>query len=304
MSGAREPAKLPAKLPADQMLTIGGNVADKIDMYGWEMVDKCGRFQKVSKRELHIDPGYQREHVKHARVNRIASRWSWVRFGALSVARRPDGSLWVFDGQHRKLAADKRSDVDELPCMVFTATGAVDESKFFLDVNCDRGTVAMIDRFKALLAQKDPVAEEVTRMVAATGYKISRGGADFTVQCAGALYRMTKADGEAAAVAWQVAAEMYAGKPVLDRVFSGLWGAERHIRRSGLGSIARPPFSAALVKLTPTKICRSIAATGEYHGAGGPKTQAEGVIRLLNHGRRTNLVPSLYTGAASDEAGE
>jgi hypothetical protein len=281
-------------------VTVRGGSMSKVEMYGWEIVDSPGRYERVAKSDLHVDHDYQRDHIKHARVNRIAAKWSWVRFGTLSVARRPDGTLWVFDGQHRKLAADKRADIDRLPCVVFTSDGPVSESRFFLDTNGDRGSVQMIDKFKALLAQKDETAEFVQRIVTTSGYKIERGGADFTVQCVGAVYRAAALDAAAAPAAWAIAAEMFAGKPVTDRVFTGLWRAERQIRKHGLGTLTAGAFAAAVGRLTPSAVTKSIVATAEYHGKGGTNAFGEGVIRLLNRGRRTNLIPSLYTEPGHD----
>jgi len=40
------------------------------------------------------------------------------------VALRDDNKWFVVDGQHRKLAADQRSDIRELPCLVFETNEA------------------------------------------------------------------------------------------------------------------------------------------------------------------------------------
>lgn len=274
---------------------------DKIEMYGWEMVDRPGKYQKIHKSQLNVDHDYQRDNVRHARVNRIAHRWSWVQFGAISVARRPDGSFWVFDGQHRKLAADKRSDIGELPCMVFESTGPVDEAHYFLVINGDRGPVAKIDAYKALLAQGDATAMAVEEMIRASSYTMSRGGADRTVQCVTALFRAIKTDPRAARVAWQMAVRVTGGKTVVDRVFVSLFVVERHLAKTGAGSLGDDRFGQAIDRLNPKAIYRSIAQTVEYHGKGGEKIYGEALLRLLNKGRR-NPIPSLY--AESQDAGE
>lgn len=275
---------------------------DKIEMYGWEMVDRPGRFAWIGKGELNVDHDYQRDNVKHHRVNRIAARWSWVRLGSLLVAERPDGSFWVFDGQHRKLAADKRSDITRLPCMVYRSTGPADESKLFVDVNQDRGPVQMIDRFKALLAQNDPTALKVEKLVGETGYRVARGTADRTVCCVGAIYAAVAQDADAAGVAWRVACEIHDGKQVVDRVFRGLYAAERHVRKSELGSLVDPRFASAVARLTPAAIYRSVVQTAEYWNKSGPKIEGEAVVRLLNKGRGRNPIPSLYGSEADDAA--
>ena len=92
---------------------------DKVQRYGWVTAHAQGRFEMINKRLLNVNTEiYQREASK-TKVLELASNWSWIACGALIVADR-DGVYWVADGQHRKLAADKRSDIKELPCMVFT----------------------------------------------------------------------------------------------------------------------------------------------------------------------------------------
>lgn len=274
---------------------------DKVEMYGWETVDRPGKYQKIHKSQLNVDHDYQRDNVRHARVNRIAHRWSWVKFGAISVARRPDGTFWVCDGQHRKLAADKRSDVGELPCMVFDSTGQVDEANYFLAINGDRGPVAKIDAYKALLAQHDTNAMAVDEMVRASGYTVAKGGSDRTVQCVTALLKAINSDLRAARVAWRTAVSVAGGKTVVDRVFVSLFVVERHLAKIGAGSLTDDRFAAAIDKLNTKLITRSIAQTVEYHGKGGEKIFGEALLRLLNKGRR-NPIPTLY--AESQDADE
>lgn len=290
-----------AKIAPDKMTTPQGKLLDKVEVFGWEIVDKSGRFQKISKKLLNVDHDYQRDVVKHARINRIANSWSWARFGILSVARRPDDTFWVFDGQHRKLAADKRSDIDELPCMVFTASGPVDEAKMFLDVNCDRGTVGMLDRFKALVTQNDPIALAVRDMLAATGHVAGRGSCKTHVRCLGVLMLAMKADRGAAQVAWDCAVIVCDGVQIIDRVYQGLLVLERHLSRHDLGSLGNAKLRPFLSRLTPKGIIRSIHQTAEFYGKSGPRIYGEAILRLMNKGRQ-NRIPSLYSEVDSDDA--
>lgn len=298
----RAPGANGAPVPPDKMTTPQGALLDKAEVFGWEVVDKPGKFMRISKRELHIDHDYQRKRVKHFRVNRIASRFSWRSFLTLGVAQRPDGTYWVFDGQHRKLAADKLSDIDLLPCMVFPVAERTGESKAFLDVNADRGAVGAFDRFDSLLIQNDPVAHAVKQMVEADGYKIAAGNAQFTVQCVGALSRCVSLDAEAATAAWKAAVEAYGGEPIPDRAMLGLFTFEKHLRKHELGSLSEAKFSQFAARLSPTMIHRSVVETVAYHGKGGPKVCGEAILRLYNRGRR-NTIPSLYAdrSESSDE---
>lgn len=159
-------------LGPDEVLIPSGGRMSKVEVYGWEIVDSPGKFKWIEKGFLNVDDDYQRDNLNLARVVRIASAWSWVRLGTLLVAERPDTSLWVFDGQHRKLGADRRSDITKLPCMVFASTGMRQEAGNFLNVNSDRGPVKSVDTFKAKLVAGDPVATSVKKLIGASKYEV------------------------------------------------------------------------------------------------------------------------------------
>jgi len=65
----------------------------------------------------------------------------------------------VVDGQHRKLAADLRSDVTTLPCHVLQAGSVKDEAMAFLVMHTGKVGVAGLDRSRALLRTGDASAE-------------------------------------------------------------------------------------------------------------------------------------------------
>src|SRR5689334_6103185 len=77
--------------------------------------DRPGEFAMIDKTKLNVDLSYQRKTTK-SRVDKIREEWSWIAFGAVSVALRGDGEWFVMDGQHRVLAAMMRDDIKEVPC--------------------------------------------------------------------------------------------------------------------------------------------------------------------------------------------
>lgn len=281
------------QLQPDQHIDPRGNVMSKVEIYGWKIVDRPGRFMRIDKASLNIDHDYQRDSVRENRVLKVASEWSWVRLGTLSVAERPDGTFWVFDGQHRKLAADKRSDISLLPCMVFKTVGSDEEAKHFLGVNCSRSSVTWLDKFKALVAQNDPVALLVRDLVESTGHVVQKALAKKSVRCVGILMRAMAANEDAARAAWKVAVSTSGGDVIIDRVYQGIWTCECHLRRRGLGSLLDSEYRPFVQRLSPRLICQSIAETVAFLGKGGPKVYGEAVLRILNRGRR-NKIPALY----------
>jgi hypothetical protein len=101
------------------------------------------------------DEGYQRPlNVRNAK--NIAEKWDWDRYQPISVARRPDGSYWVFDGQTRHAAAVMRGDVLELPCYVTNHSTIASEARAFVGLNTDRTRVKAIVNFKAMGIGESP----------------------------------------------------------------------------------------------------------------------------------------------------
>lgn len=76
-----------------------------------------GEFRMIDKAALNID---QRNQISESHVQSIANHWSWTAIGMILVSEQADGTLLVLDGQQRKMAADKRSDIQNLPCLVFS----------------------------------------------------------------------------------------------------------------------------------------------------------------------------------------
>ena len=102
--------------------------ADKVARYNWIIRNAPGEFLMIPKQELEVDHGYQRNAVNQRRIDALCRTWDWIACGCLVVALRDDNRWFVMDGQHRKLAADMRSDIKELPCLVFETAGRREEA--------------------------------------------------------------------------------------------------------------------------------------------------------------------------------
>ena len=135
------------------------HIIDKIKRYGWELVDKPGEFMMIPKEDLYIDEtNYQRSKRASKKITDMSANWSWARCGVLIVAIRND-LWWVVDGGHRKLAADRRSDIKLMPCLVFDFDNEIaKEAKVFVDISDSRTGVGSCDRFKALITAKEESA--------------------------------------------------------------------------------------------------------------------------------------------------
>lgn len=129
---------------------------DKVQRYGWTMQDKQGEQCQINKNLLLVNDDYQRT-ASSSKILEIASEWSWIGCGVIIVAKR-DGSYWVIDGQHRVLAAKRRSDIKEMPCIVFDVENICDEASGFLATNTNRKPVTSHGKHKALVVSGDEIA--------------------------------------------------------------------------------------------------------------------------------------------------
>lgn len=277
----------------------------KVEKFDWRMIGEPGQFHWMPKQRLHVDHEYQRSRVSNTKVLAIAAEWVWPACGVLSVARRPDGTLWVFDGQHRKLAADKRADVQVLPCMVYEMTDRLNEALAFLKINTFRTAMQSVDKMNAELIAQDPIAMAVRAMVEGSGYAItasdgSNSGQQWTVKCVSALKGAVRQNQRAANVAWLICVELFQGKIVTDDVFSGLFALECHLARKSAGSLTDEHNRTALARHTLKEVVGSINEAKAFMG-GGAKAAGEGIVRLLNKGRRSRRIPTMYSEQQSDE---
>lgn len=266
--------------------------ADKVAQYGWLKSKEPGKLMYVHKDTLRIDPTYQRAHNEGKR-KRIASNLNWAAFGVLLVARRPDGSMWVIDGQHRLLAARSRSDVDEVPVVVFDFGGNVmEEAKDFLTANKDRQPLKGIDSFKAMVVSGDPIALQVQELVQASGKTIAENAANGTsIRCVKALCSCMETNASALRRIWPLLVEIAADN-VIDQRF--LWGMHtletRLVDRDGEErSLTEANNREKLSKAGYTALMRAIGDAAAYYNRGGQMIFARGILNILNHGRQKRL---------------
>lgn len=158
-----------------EYVTVGatGGRMSKVQKFGWIVRDRPGKFSMIDKNDLYVDHEYQRDKVIVQKVRDIQSNWSWAGCGAILVARRPDGTFWVFDGQHRVMAARNRDDIVLLPCLVFDVESKVQEASGFLVANTQRKPVTAIAKFRAMVMTEDAIAVSVDSVLKKLGVVVS-----------------------------------------------------------------------------------------------------------------------------------
>jgi hypothetical protein len=270
---------------------------DKIDRFNWKSPDLPGALEYIDKAKLMVDSASYQRNYSDTRSLEMARAWSWVALGALIVARRPDGSLWVVDGQHRLMAARRRSDVSKLPCVVFEVSDLASEAAGFVRSNTARRAMTMVDRFRAMLVSGDADAIFIRDLLATTGHIIAQGGgtsAGKKVGCAALLLNLSAADKALVSEVWPVIAEIFRARPVHERVVSGVF----YIAKVTKGQVLEPMWRAKLLRVGADGLVEACGRASAFYTAGGSKVWATGIVEELNRGQRTNVLHLSQGGQA------
>lgn len=127
---------------------------------------------------LRVNDNYQRPlkagNIKA--IRRIATNFSWIKFGALKVAqiaKSENPKLYaIMDGQHRATALDLLG-ISSAPCLVIDADEA-QQAAAFSAINGDVIRVLPLQNFAALVQAKDREAMALTTICARAGVEICR----------------------------------------------------------------------------------------------------------------------------------
>lgn len=254
---------------------------DKTARYGWVTKDEPGSLQMLHKDVLQIHPAYQRD-VLPEKVKAITAAWSWLSLGALVVGER-GGEFWVIDGQHRALAAKRRSDITHLPCVVFKTADVKTEARGFLDLNTGRKPVTAVSKQKALVAAGDEVAAFVQQQCDELGIEIkSTANHPGQIKCVAWCVRRAAEDKDVFRAVLSLGAKLCAadGLPVQERMLEGLWMLNAKV---GDGFADK-----RLVSRIVEKGARKLMAGGDRAAAayinGGSMVRMRGMLDELNKG--------------------
>lgn len=260
---------------------------DKVKMYKWELQDSPGKLQWIDKNALHVDSTYQRQ-IRGNKPREIASAWSWVACGALRVALRSDGTYWVIDGQHRLAAALRRSDITDLPCVVFEVSGVADEAKGFVTGNTKRGAVKIFDKHRASVLAGDVVAQQIEQILVDLGLTVTLCPTKPTdLKCLAKVQKLMIVGADHARAVLSLAlriCEQDAVSPTARIV-----GVVDYLAKNLTCGISDNRLQSRLIEIGARKMERVMSLSVEVHGASGDKIWALGVLRELNKGLRNKF---------------
>lgn len=254
-----------------------------------EIIDVEGVPEVINKNDLGVDPIYQRKETD-SKVRRLAAEWSWLGCGCILVARRPDGRNFVYDGNHRVMAARLRKDVNNLPCLVFRCSEVVEEAVAFLNANVNRKPVTAYDRFRALLIAEDPAALLVQRLAEENGLTVE-GNHDMptTIRCVWRMLALARSRRDVLIEMFPLIAELCQGSTIHGKLLEAIIYLQWKLRPLG-ESLLSNPWRERVLRLGRDGAVNALEKASAYYAQGGGKVWARGLVDSLNKGLRNRLV--------------
>ena len=130
--------------------------------------------ESVPLADIVIDMRYQRN-LSPKKVSLIAKNFDAAIAGVLVLSLRPDGNMYIIDGQHR-LEAMRKLGIKEARCMIVTGLTIEQESDKFIWANTARKSPEALNIFRARIIKGDPVALEIKETVEKCGLTIRLNG--------------------------------------------------------------------------------------------------------------------------------
>lgn len=259
---------------------------DKVEQYKWLMNGEPGELLYLAKAMLVIDHSYQRN-AKNARVLKLAKRWNWLACGVLTVAKR-GGRYFVVDGQHRLMAALKRSDIDRLPCLVFESAEMREEAVAFRDANKERRPITTFEQWNADLVAQDESTLFAHAIITNAGRSPSETAGPATVRCLSAVVAASRNARQELCRVWPLTVRVCQGNALHERVFGALMYLECNLIDGQ--SIADRRWREKIERLGYKGILDAAHRAAAFYAKGGPKVWALGVMQELNKGGRTHTL--------------
>lgn len=261
---------------------------DKLSRYGWETQNKKGDLRWLPKTCLNVDGSYQRDPKHRTKILDIARNWNWVSLAAIVVSQRSDDTYWVIDGQHRVMAAMKRSDVDLLPCVVHQIDNVQREAEAFIDTNTGRKPVQAHEKHKAALLARDEVAIMVQELLDSGGKHICTGGsAADGIKCIGLLNKLVSRSYDDLATIWPLICELTRGVYCSERIVDGLLFIEKHMPEGQ--SLSDRRWRNRILSIGNDDLVKAAGEGAAFFSKGGARPWAAGMINRINKGLRTKL---------------
>jgi hypothetical protein len=239
--------------------------------------------------DLNVDTSYQRQ-LYETHVQKILRAYDEDLVDLLHVNVRADGSMWVYDGQHR-MEVLRRLGQDYAPCAMKHGLTREEEAHLYRQLNSARKHTTRMDDFRAALAEGDPQAKAIDAICREAGFIIRSGG---TGQ-ANTL--------KAVAAAWKAYDRGVLGDVL--KVVTDAWPGEHEavdgtvingmsflLRNISVEPMLRGRFEMMdLAKKLGTVHPRQLLQRSRAAGGNSEISMAREIVAHYNSGKRTRLLP-------------
>lgn len=257
---------------------------DKVGRYNWKMQDSPGVLANVRKTDILFDHDYQRSQNR-AKILEIAKNWSWLAMGVITIADR-GGQLYAVDGMHRVSAALLRGDIETLPCIIFKTSDVREEATGFVQANTLRKPVSTFDKHRALLMAGDETSKLVQRLLDQGGFEPSSSGSKKNgVKCYGILHKLAKNRKDDLLSVWPLICDVCHGHFLSERIVDGLVFLEGNASEK----LSTPKWSKVVLNIGFDALVEASQSAAAYYAKGGAKVWADGMLQVINKGRRNRL---------------
>jgi hypothetical protein len=217
---------------ADDVLDAALLVVTLTDEMRASIAGKDVIFHEIAPELLSVDPTYQRRR-RDDRVDYMVQNFNRHAFNVIEVNMRPDGSLYIFDGQHRVAAWQRLYPGRPVPCLVHDGMTVEEEAGSFWFINGNRNKPTPVGNFRALLRANEPITATIYGIVRKYGLDMgwdNVGAEDGLIVAASALYSIYHTDPENLEATIRVIKEIWGGAgPSITS--QSLYGMDRFLRR-------------------------------------------------------------------------
>lgn len=267
----------------------------------------ASRFGMVLVSDLHIDPEAQRQY-RPSWVKSKTSEFDVDSLGYIVVNKRPDGKLYVVDGQHRvALMREVGWGDQKIHAECFEGLTQAGEARLFR-VRNDRRNPQPYDRFKIAVTEGRPEESDIDRIVRAYGLVVSDQSRDGHVVAVDALIRVYRGAG----IASQKEGAAALGKTL--QLLIRAWGKQPSsvngtvvhgvgmtvLRYNGLIDEAEMAKKLAPFPGGPSGLLGRARAQREIAGRPVHHCVASLVVEIYNRGRRSHKLPAWESDRAAE----
>jgi hypothetical protein len=154
-----------------------------------KIIGSPGRLVWIDPKKLQVDSRYQRL-LDEGRANGMAKGFDYSAIKTINVSERPNGDLFITDGQHT-VGAAIACNIAKLPCYVCKIASVALEAHAFDLINGGRKSVSAWFRHRAKVAAGDKGAVAIQGIIDSFGIKlVEKGYGRMKCNAIGSIYQL------------------------------------------------------------------------------------------------------------------